>query len=228
MPKPILIKKKIKNFNKIINVSGDKSLSIRWALIASQAIGKSKAFNLLRSEDVLDTLKCLKSLGIKVKITKDFCEIFGGGINGFKYRKNIILNAGNSGTLGRLILGLIIKSPHKIKIIGDASLSRRDFSRVIDPLKKIGVSFYPKNKKTLPISILGTDFPRPINFVERRGSAQVKTCLMLASLNCDGVSTIKARKSRNHSEIMFNNLKIPFSLKKRNQYDFIKINGKKL
>ena len=63
------IKKKIKPFNKVLEIEGDKSLSIRWALIASQASGKSKAFNLLKSEDVLNTLNCLKKLGIKIKFS---------------------------------------------------------------------------------------------------------------------------------------------------------------
>ena len=70
MPKHVIIKKKINPFNKKIRVSGDKSLSIRWALLASQALGKSKAYNLLRSEDVLNTLKGLKKLGVKVKLKK--------------------------------------------------------------------------------------------------------------------------------------------------------------
>ena len=70
MSKPITIKNKIKNFKKKISVEGDKSLSIRFALLASQALGKSKAYNLLRSEDVLNTLKCLKKLGISIKLTR--------------------------------------------------------------------------------------------------------------------------------------------------------------
>ena len=88
MPKHVTIKQKIKPFNKVIKVPGDKSLSIRWALLASQAIGKSKAYNLLRSEDVLNTLRGLKKLGVKIKLYKNYCEIFGVGINGFKYKKN--------------------------------------------------------------------------------------------------------------------------------------------
>ena len=68
-------------------MDGDKSLSIRWALIASQAFGISKARNLLKSEDVNNTLKCLKNLGIKIKKYKNLCYIFGRGINGFKYKK---------------------------------------------------------------------------------------------------------------------------------------------
>ena len=147
MSKLLVIKKKISDFNKKIYVSGDKSLSIRWVLLASQATGKSKCYNLLMSEDVLSALNTIKKLGIKVKKNKNYCEVHGNGINGFKYKKNLVLNAGNSGTLGRLILGLLIKSKQKIKLIGDKSLSKRDFSRVTIPLKKFGAKFFFKKKK---------------------------------------------------------------------------------
>jgi len=71
MTKILRIKNKIKKFNKQIQVSGDKSLSIRWVLLASQAIGKSKAYNLLMSEDVLAAIDSIKKLGIKVRIQKN-------------------------------------------------------------------------------------------------------------------------------------------------------------
>ena len=123
----ILITKPIKPFNKTLQIEGDKSLSIRWALLASQAIGKSTANNILKSEDVLNTLRCLKKLGVKIKLDKKKCTIYGMGINGYRYKKKIVLNAGNSGTLARLIIGLLIHSKGKVKIIGDKSLSKRDF-----------------------------------------------------------------------------------------------------
>ena len=146
MSKALFIKDKIKVFNKKIEVSGDKSLSIRWVLLASQANGNSKAYNLLMSEDVRAAIHSIKQLGIKVKVHKNYCEIVGGGINGFKYRKDLIIDAKNSGTLGRLILGLLIKSPQKVNLIGDKSLSRRDFSRITLPLEKFGAKFYLKQK----------------------------------------------------------------------------------
>ena len=80
----IKIKNKIKKFNKNLSIEGDKSLSIRWALIASQSKLKSRSINLLYSEDVINTLKCLKKLGLKIKISKNFCEINGVVLNGFK------------------------------------------------------------------------------------------------------------------------------------------------
>ena len=223
----IRIDKKIKSFKKKLNVDGDKSLSIRWALIASQAIGTSKAKNLLQSEDVNNTLRCLKKLGIKISQYQNICLIEGRGINGFVFKKNITLDAGNSGTLGRLILSLLIKSPYKIKIVGDKSLSQRDFSRVIDPLKKIGVNFYPNDKSKLPIYIKGTNYLRPINYFEKRGSAQCKTCIMLASLNLPGVTKITAKNSRDHTEKMFQSLKIPIKIKKKSNYDLITLSKPK-
>ena len=223
MPNQLFINKKIGIFNKKIIISGDKSLSIRWILLASQALGKSKGYNLLMSEDVLAALDAVKKLGIKVLVRNGHCEIFGNGINGFKYKDDLVIDAKNSGTLGRLILGLLVKSEKKIKIIGDKSLSKRDFSRVTIPLKKFGAQFYYKKKNKLPLSILGSQSPKGINYIENRGSAQCKTSVMLAALNSSGTTFIKAKKSRNHSELLFKYLKIPIKIKKTKKYDFINI-----
>ena len=223
MLKTLIIKDKIKKFNKQIQVSGDKSLSIRWILLASQAIGKSRGYNLLMSEDVLAAVDSIKKLGIKVRILKNYCEIIGSGINGFKYKKNLTINARNSGTLGRLILGLLIKSPKKIRIIGDKSLSKRDFSRVTIPLEKFGVKFFYRTKNKLPLSILGTKSVKGIKYLEDKGSAQCKSSIMLAALNASGTTSIKAKKSRDHSELLFKFLKIPIKIKKTKKYDFIDI-----
>ncbi len=222
----IKIEKKIKKFNKILTSSGDKSLSIRWALIASQSNYKSRSYNLLTSEDVLDTLRCLKKLGVKIKLTKRFCEIIGVGLNGFKYKKSLSLYAGNSGTLGRLMMGLMVHCKNNIKLKGDKSLSKRDFLRVSKPLEKFGAKFKTNSGK-LPISIKGTENPTPIIYNETRGSAQCKSAVMLAALNTKGETTIKAKKSRDHSELLFKHLKLPIKIKKKKNYDIIKIKGKK-
>ena len=222
----VRIEKKIKKFNKNLTTSGDKSLSIRWALLASQSPYKSKSYNLLTSEDVLDTLRCLRKLGVKIKLRKKFCEIFGVGLNGFKYKKNLSLNAGNSGTLGRLIMGLLVHCKESIKLKGDKSLSKRDFLRVSKPLEKFGAKFQTNSGK-LPIYIKGTDNPLPINYNETRGSAQCKSSVMLAALNTKGLTTIKAKKSRDHSELLFKYLKLPIKVSKKRNYDLIRIKGGK-
>jgi 3-phosphoshikimate 1-carboxyvinyltransferase len=226
MPSKIYIDKTIKPFKKKISIEGDKSLSIRWALLASQAIGKSKSYNLLKSEDVLSSLNCLKKLGVKVKLTKNFCIIHGLGLNGFKYKKNIILDSGNSGTLGRLLLGLLVHSKETIKIIGDKSLSKRDFSRVTIPLSKFGAKI-KSNYGKLPITIKGTENPKPIIYYEKKGSAQCKSSVMLAALNTKGQTKIKAKYSRNHTELMFRYLRLPIKILDKKNYQLIKVKGKK-
>ncbi len=113
MSNHILIEKQISKFNKKIFVSSDKSISIRTVLLASQAVGISKISNLLESEDVLNTLKTIKKLGINYRKTGNTYIIEGFGLNGFDTQKEITINAGNSGTLARLILGLLVKSKKK-------------------------------------------------------------------------------------------------------------------
>jgi len=218
----IKIEKKIDNFNKTISVSGDKSLSIRWILFSSLAKGKSKAFNLLLSDDVLATIKAVRKLGIKVKLNKNYCTVFGNGPNGYKYKKDIIIDSENSGTLGRLIMGVLIDTPYKIKIIGDKSLSKRDFYRIAKPLKKFGADIKLTNKG-LPLIIKGSKNPLPINYSENKGSAQVKSSVIFAGLKTEGKTLIKAKKSRDHTELLCKHLDLPVKVKKSKNYDFIEV-----
>ena len=219
----IIIKKKIGNFKKKIFVSGDKSISIRWVLFASIASGISKAKNLLISEDVLSAINIIKKFGIKVVQKKDDFIIFGKGIDGYSYRKNTVINAGNSATLGRLILGLIINSTKTIKLVGDKSLSKRDFKRVASPLSKFGAKFKLKKNYTLPLTIQGSKILKSINYNETKGSAQCKSAVMLAAMRANGTTYIKAKKSRSHTEKMMKNLNLPIKVIRKKDYDLIKI-----
>ena len=193
MPNHIIVKKKINSFNKQITVSGDKSLSIRWVLFSSLASGVSVANNILLSEDVLAALKAIQKLGIKVILKGNKCKIFGKGIDGYNYKKNIIINAQNSGTLGRLILGLLINTPFPIKVIGDKSLSKRDFKRISDPLSNFGAKFKLRNKKYLPLTITGSKTLKSFTYNENRGSAQCKSSIIFGGMRTSGTTTIKAK-----------------------------------
>ena len=117
MPNKILIKKKLPKYKlKNFKVSGDKSISIRWVLLSSLSDGICKASNLLMSEDVLAAIEAIKKLGIKCKLNKDKCIIYGKGIDGYDYKENIVINSKNSGTLGRLIIGFIRNAFCKIAV----------------------------------------------------------------------------------------------------------------
>jgi len=224
MSNKIIINNKIKNFNKKILIPGDKSLSIRWVLVSSLSNGMSKAHNLLMSEDVLAAIQTIKKLGVKVFFNNQTCKIYGVGINGYKYKKNIVINAKNSGTLGRLILGLLIDTPIPIKMIGDKSLSKRDFKRIANPLSRFGATFKLNKNYGLPLTIKGSKKLKPINFYENRGSAQCKSSVILAAIKTNGKTIIKAKKSRNHTELLFKHLKLPIKIKNKKNFDLIEIN----
>ena len=223
MKNEIYINSKICNFKKKISVSGDKSLSIRWVLFSSISNGISTATNLLLSEDVLAALNAVKKLGVKVILKKNVCKIYGKGIDGFKYKKNITIDARNSGTLARLILGLLIDTPNAIKIIGDKSLSKRDFERIALPLQKFGTKLILNKNRGLPLFIQGSKDLRPIKYFEQKGSAQCKSAVIFAGLKTSGKTIIKAKKSRNHTELLCKYLKLPLKINSKKNLDLIEI-----
>ncbi len=223
MSNSLTIKKKIKDFNKKISVDGDKSISIRWVLFSSLASGVSKAKNLLISEDVLASINAIKKLGIKSVFKNNECYIYGKGLEGYKYKKNITINSQNSGTLGRLLLGLLVNSSYPIKLIGDKSLSKRDFKRISDPLCKFGVKFKLKEKKNLPLTIMGSPNLKPIKYYENKGSAQCKSSVIFGGLRTNGTTIINAKKSRNHTELLCKYLNLPLIVRRKKKYDEIKV-----
>ena len=224
----VIIKKKINKFNKSIFVDGDKSISNRALLISSQTYGISKLKGLLESEDILNTIVALKKLGVKIIKYKGIYHIYGNGLGSFKTQNNLTINAGNSGTLARLLMGLLTTYPHKIKIIGDKSLSKRPMGRIITPLEKFGCNFKPKNKKTLPLFITGSEIPMAINHEEKIGSAQVKSSIIFASLGTPGISKIKElKRSRDHTENILKFIGAGIKIKKFKNYNLISIEGQK-
>ena len=224
MPNKIILKNKVSNFNRKISIPGDKSISIRWVLISSLASGVSKAKNLLMSDDVLAAIKSIKKLGVKVVNKKGICKIYGVGVNGYNYKKNIVINAKNSGTLGRLISGILIDTPFPLKIVGDESLSKRDFKRITKPLSKFGASFQLRNNYNLPLIVRGSQKLKSISFFEDKGSAQCKSSVIFGGIKADGKTIIKAKKSRNHTELLFKHLKLPIKVKRNKKFDLIEVN----
>jgi len=224
----VSVNKKIEKFNKKIKIPGDKSCSIRALVFASQCIGESKITNLLESEDVLDCVRALKKLGVKIVKNKKIYKVYGNGLGSFRANKKIKIFVGNSGTTARLLTGLLATHPGKFYLHADQSMNKRDMSRVFKPLEKIGAFFYPKNKKTLPITIEGTTMPLAQTHVENLGSAQVKSSLLAAFLNTPGRSTIIEKKvSRNHTEILLKKISADIKIKKLKKGNLISLKGQK-
>ena len=225
----VLINKKIGKFNKIVKVAADKSLSLRALMLASQCIGISKIKNLLESEDVLNCLKALRTLGVKIVKDNNIYSIYGNGLNSFKTKKKVTkIFVGNSGTTARLLSGLLSTQTGRFYLYGDQSMNRRDMSRIIEPLEKIGCFFYPQKKKTLPLTIEGTSIPLAQKHIERKGSAQIKSSILLSALSTPGVTTIEEKKiSRNHTEICLNKISADIKIKKLKKGNLITLRGQK-
>ncbi len=223
----VLIKNKAKSFNKTISVEGDKSISFRALMISSQCLGISHLKGILEGDDVKCCIKCLRDLGVKI-VRKNRGEFFvyGNGENSFKQPKKRKLYFGNAGTLGILLGLLSTNSNINIKISGDKSLNKRNFKKFIEPLSKIGCTFKPKDKKTLPIIVQGTDYGLAQHHILDSGSAQSKACVLMAALNLPGITTIDERKlSRNHSELILKNIGADIQIKKRDKSNLISLRG---
>ena len=226
----VSVKKKIEKFNKKIEIPGDKSCSIRAILFASQCIGISKIKNLLESEDVLNCINALRiSLGVKIIKKKNIYQVYGNGLNSFKVRKKITkIYVGNSGTSARLLFGLLSTHPGKFYLYGDQSMNKRDFTRVTQPLEKVGAFFYPRNKKTLPLTIEGTNMPLAQKHIENRGSAQVKGLILMSALSTAGITTIEEKKiSRNHTELFLKKINADIKIRKLKKGNLISLRGQK-
>ena len=127
-----------------------------------------------------------------------------------------------------LIALLSTHSNLKVKIYGDNSLNKRDMNRIIKPLSKIGCNFFPKGKKNLPLTIEGTTMPLAQKHFETIGSAQVKSAILLASLNTPGTTSIEEKKiSRNHTENLLSKIKADIKVKKIKKGKLITIKGQK-
>ena len=200
----LVIKDPIKNFKKEIIVDSDKSISIRSFLIGSISEGVSLVKNVLESEDVFSTISCLRKLNVKILYcgNKTY-KIFGKGMGSYNTKNTSNLNFGNSGTLARLLTGIIASTPNiLLKISGDKSLNKRNMKGLINLTTKFGAEFFPKNKFFFPLHISSTNFPIGITY-KSGTSAQLKSAAILAGLNSYGdTEIIEKFKSRDHTENM--------------------------
>ncbi len=222
------VNRKILPFRKKIEVDADKSISIRSFLIGAISQNITKVKNVLESEDVLSTISCLKKLGVKIlrHKTKNY-SIYGKGLGSLNLKKDGSLNFGNSGTLARLLIGILTSTPNiEAKLSGDHSLKNRSMKNLIQLMEKFGAYFTPKNKYNFPLKIISSKFPIGINY-KAGVSAQLKSAVIFAGLNSYGNTIItEKQQSRDHTENMLlkNSHIIKISKKKNREITVI---GKK-
>ena len=190
---------------------GDKSVGHRLALLAAIAEGSSRLERYAPGRDCGSTLDVLEALGVGVSREGDVVTIHGVGAAGLR-KPATDLDAGNSGTTARLACGLLAPQRFDSTLVGDESLSRRPFARVIDPLTRMGARFESEAGR-LPVRIRGGATLSGIDYELPVPSAQVKTALLLAGLFAEGRTVVRERlASRDHTEIALRGFGAPPSV----------------
>ena len=209
-----------------LNIPGDKSVSHRALILSSMSVGKSEITNLLEADDIKATIQILKLLGIRIYKKSDKWIVYGNGTNGFLQPKKD-LNAQNSGTTARTIIGAVSSNPINCRFIGDKSLSKRSMSRVTVYLEKLGAKFKLTKNDYLPLKIFGTDRLVPEEITIEKPSAQIKTALIFAGLNISGKFSIREKVlTRDHTEKLLKYLNVKHKITKgKDGSKLIKLKG---
>lgn len=196
--------KKQQSLRGVLSVPGDKSISHRAVMFGALAKGTTRVSHFLEGADCLSTISCFRKMGIDIEKDGEDLLIHGRGLRGLNSPREI-LNAGNSGTTTRLISGILAGQKFISELDGDASLRSRPMKRIIDPLTAMGADIRSRmDNGCMPLRIAG----RPLHAVHYNSpvaSAQVKSCVLLAGMYADGVTSVtEPFLSRNHTEIMLN------------------------
>ncbi len=196
-----------------IAVPGDKSISHRALMFAGLAVGESRISGLLEGEDVRATAAAMRQLGARVERgADDTWHVQGAGL-GSLLEPVQALDMGNSGTSARLLMGVIASHAIRATFVGDASLSRRPMSRVIEPLGQMGAAFEASAGGTLPLMLRGASPAIPLTYKLPIASAQVKSAVLLAGLNTPGETTvIEPTATRDHTERMLTGFGVPVAI----------------
>ena len=200
----LTITKQAQSLQGEVSIPGDKSISHRALMLGAIASGETTIEGLLLGEDPRSTAACFQAMGAKISPLNSEKVIVTGVGNGLLQEPFDVLDAGNSGTTMRLMLGLLASQPDKMfTVTGDNSLKTRPMSRVIKPLQQMGAVIYGRNNhKNAPLAVIGQNL-KPIHYHSPIASAQVKSCILLAGLMTEGKTTVtEPALSRDHSERM--------------------------
>lgn len=186
----------------VVHVPGDKSISHRAVMFGALARGTTSVTHFLEGADCLSTISCFQKMGIEIEKQNEKVLIHGKGLRGLNSPREI-LDAGNSGTTTRLIAGILAGQKFISELDGDASLRSRPMKRIMDPLNAMGADIRCRGENNcLPLRIVGHPLTA-IHYTSPVASAQVKSCVLLAGMYADGVTSVtEPFLSRNHTEIM--------------------------
>lgn len=207
-----------------VDLPGDKSISHRAALFSSIADGTALIGNYSASADCASTLACLRRLGVNIEVNGPQVNITGTGKNGLKM-PTADLDCGNSGTTMRLLSGILAGQNFRSVLTGDESLKKRPMGRVIEPLEKMGAGIESNHAKA-PLAITGRNPLNAIDYTTPVASAQIKSCVLLAGLYADGITTVTEREpTRDHTERMLRYLGVEIAEDKAADGNSISVSG---
>lgn len=197
------VKNKNKSLNGEIIIPSDKSMSHRAVLLSSLAKGKSVIRNFSNGYDPMSSLNICRALGVKAEFTGDKELLISSTSELIPSEK--ILDCGNSGTTMRLMAGILAGQNFDSMLVGDSSLSKRPMKRIITPLELMGAKI-ESNNFCAPLKIYASKL-HSIYYESPLSSAQVKSCVLLAGLKAEGITSYKETfQSRNHTEIMLSHM----------------------
>jgi 3-phosphoshikimate 1-carboxyvinyltransferase len=207
-------------------VPGDKSISHRSLIFGAMALGETRVTGLLEGQDVLDTAKAMQAFGATVtRHGQGDWSVQGVGVGGFQEPADVI-DCGNSGTGVRLIMGTMATSAMTVTFTGDASLRKRPMGRVTEPLALFGTQAYGRKGGRLPMTVVGAARPNPVRYALPVASAQVKSAILLAGLNCPGETVVIEREpTRDHSERMLIGFGAKLEVERRAEGSVITLQG---
>lgn len=196
--------KKQSNLKGELAVPGDKSISHRAVMFGSLAKGTTRISHFLTGADCLSTISCFRKMGIDIEEHEGEVLVHGKGLHGLTAPSEI-LDVGNSGTTTRLISGILAGQSFVSELNGDASIQKRPMKRIMTPLSAMGADIESlKGNGCAPLRITGKKL-HAIHYASPVASAQVKSCVLLAGMYGDGVTSVtEPVLSRNHTELMLN------------------------
>ena len=185
-----------------VTIPGDKSISHRAVMFGALAKGTTEVTNFLQGADCLSTIDCFRRLGIDIENTSDKIFVHGKGLHGLK-KSDTMLDVGNSGTTTRLISGILAGQKFETTLNGDESIQTRPMKRIMEPLSMMGADITSiRGNNCAPLHIKGAPL-HGIHYLSKVASAQVKSCILLAGLYADGITSVtEPSVSRNHTELM--------------------------
>ncbi len=225
MSGPIIAAKKSGPLRGTVRAPGDKSMSHRSVIFGALAHGQTQVSGLLEGADIMSTIGAMRAFGATIE-KQDSGQWIIEGCSGALTSPDVIVDCGNAGTGVRLIMGAVAGYPVTASFTGDESLSSRPMRRILDPLRQMGVTASSTGDDRLPITLNSGGEIKPIDYIPKQASAQVKSAVLLAGLRATGQTTVREpHLTRDHTENMLRAFGVTVRTQEKSGHHVVSIDG---